>query len=164
MGETRDLDLQYNPAREEREWIVQRIGWAGMGIAVITALMGLTGAGPLSKKHEGTIGGPIYVEYQCFARYQAASEIKVFCRPGAVEEFELTLERGFIDRVQMDEISPRPEEVRTLGDRYAYRFKRGEGDEHLVTFRMKGEKFGRASSRLTLDNKEGVEIRPFYWP
>jgi hypothetical protein len=159
-----DLDLQYDPAYEEREWIAQRIGWAFMGSIAIAGLIGLLGHGPLSKKTEGKIGDRLHVKYQRFARYQAPSEVKVYCRPGGKEQFEIGFERGFIERSEIKEISPEPEETRSDGEQYVYRFKRGEGEEHLVTFRMEGNQFGKASSKVTLDGGASVKLQIFFWP
>ena len=167
MGKTKrvgDLDLDYDPAHEEREWIVQRIGWALMALAAIAALIGLLGPGPLSKKREGKAGDALYVEYHRFARYQAPADLKIFCRPEGQDEFQLSFDRSFIEGAEVKEISPEPEESRTEGARYAYKFKRGKGEEHLVTFRIEGGKFGRASSKVTLDGKQTVNIRLFLWP
>jgi hypothetical protein len=167
MGKSRrigDLELPFDPAHEEREWVVQRVGWVLMGLIVVAALLGLLGPGPLSKRHEGKVGDALYVEYQRFGRYQAPAELKVFCRPERREQFELTFDRNFIERSEIKEISPEPEETSAEGDRYTYRFKRGEGEEHLVTFRIEAGKFGRASSKITLDQSKSVNIRLFYWP
>ena len=159
-----DLDLHYDPAHEEREWIVQRIGWGLMALIAIAALMGLLGPGPLSRKTAGKVGDRLHVEYQRFGRHQAPSQLKVYCRPEGEEHFELSLERRFIEASEIKAISPEPEEARTEGDRYVYRFKRGEGEEHLVTFRIHGEQFGKASSKVTLDRGASVNIQIFYWP
>ena len=159
-----DLDLKYDPAHEEREWITQRIGWTLMALLALAALIGLLGPGPLSDKTEGKIGGPLRVEYQRFGRYQAPAELKIYCRPKGREHFELSFDRAFIQVSEIKEISPKPDETRTDGDRYVYQFRKGDAEEHLVTFRMHGEKFGKATSNLTLDGQESVHIQIFYWP
>jgi len=158
------LDLQYDPAYEEREWKAQRIAWTLMGLAVIATLAGFLGVGPFSKKHAGKVGNALYVEYQRFGRYHAPTELKVFCRPERKEQFELSFDRAFIEATEIKEISPEPEETSTEGDRYVYRFRQGEGEEHLITFRIEAAQFGGARSKVTLDGKASVAIRLFYWP
>jgi hypothetical protein len=159
-----DLDLAYDPVHEEREWCVQRIGWALIGLAILAAIIGVLGPGPLSKKREGKMGAALFVEYQRFARYQAPGEFKVLCRPEGKEQFRLSLDRTFIEQTEIKEISPEPFETSAAGDTYVYFFKLGQGEEQLVTIRFESKRFGRVNSRVTLDEKETVEVRQFYWP
>jgi hypothetical protein len=167
VGRTRrigDLDLNYDPAHEEREWIVQRIGWGLMIATGGAALAGLLGPGPLSRREEGKVGEALYVEYQRFGRCQAPAELKIFCRPKGQKEFALSFDRPFIEGNEIIEISPEPLEASAKGDRYVYRFSGDEGQEQLVVFRLEAAKFGRARSKVTLDGTATVNLRFFYWP
>jgi hypothetical protein len=159
------LELQSDPTYEEREWIAQRIGWVVMCVLALASLAGVLGPGPLSEREEGHEGAALHVKYQRFGRYQAPAKIQIFCRPGgAAEQFELSLAREFVEAIEITEISPEPEEVSTKGKYYLYRFKRADGDDHLVTFRLKAEKFGAVQSEVTLDTKDSVRMRMFFWP
>lgn len=165
MGQTNrtpDLNLQSDPTHEEREWIVQRVGWALMFLLILAVLGGGFGSGPLSEKAEGKEG--FHVKYQRFGRYQAPAKIQFFCQLSPADHFALKLDRDFIEAIEITEISPEPEQVITEGKHYVYEFKQGDGDPHLVTFRLKAEKFGRSQSSVTLDNKATVQIRMFFWP
>ena len=166
MGKLRkfdELEVEFDPEHEKREWIVQRFGWATMGILVIATLIGLLGSGPLSDATAGKPGDRLRIEYHRFGRYQAPGELRVYCRPDG-KDFELSFDRGFFEKSEVSEISPEPEEMRTEGDKYVYRFRSGEGEEHLVTFRFEAAQFGKAKSKVTLDRSEKREIQTFYWP
>ena len=156
------MDLKYDPAHEEREWFVQRVCWGLMALAVIAALVGFLGSGPISRKTSG--GETLRVKYQRFGRYQAPAELKIYCRPEAGERFELSFDRAFIESSEIEEISPEPEKTRSEGDRYVYMFQKGEGGEHLVTFRIKGERFGKQTAKVMLNGTQSVNIQTFYWP
>lgn len=168
MGKSRrvaDLDIDFDSAHEEREWVAQRVAWVLMFCAVIAGLVGLLGPGLLGETHQGKPGDPLYVEYQRFCRHQAPAELKVFCRPGGSRrEFELALDRNFFESAGIEEISPEPVETRSDGDRYVFRFTRGAGNEHLVRIRFEPSAFGRRTTKLKLDESATVIIRFFYWP
>lgn len=158
-----DLEAGYDPGHEEREWIVQRIGWAVMALLIAAALAGLLGPGPLSKRHAGKMGSPLHVEYQRFGRYQAPGELRVYCRPEG-EQFRITVDRGFIQNSEITRIMPEPIETILELDAQSFVFRREGVDDHLVTFRFESQQFGQATTRIILDKKESVEIRQFYWP
>jgi hypothetical protein len=57
-----ETDLEF----QRRVWRVPRVGWLIIGAAVVAALLGLFGTGPLSRA--STDGGGLTVEYDRFAR------------------------------------------------------------------------------------------------
>ena len=168
MGKLRqvgELEIDFDPAHEKREWIVQRISWAVMGVLVIATLIGLVGPGPLSKVKAGKPGDRLRIEFHRFGRYQAPAELRVYCRPeGKNQDFELSFDRAFLEGNEISEILPEPEETRTDGGKYVFQFRSGEAEEHLVTLRFKASQFGSAKSKVTLDGSESIEIQTFNWP
>lgn len=166
MGEPRrfgDLEVGYDPKHEEREWRVHRAGWAIMALAAVAALAGLLGPGPLSNVRAGKESDVLYVEYQRFGRYQAPADFKIFCRPDG-EQFRISLDRGFIEHAEIKEISPEPLEVTLEPDAQNFVFKAAEQGRQLVTIRFESQQFGRSKAAISLDGKETLEIRQFFWP
>ena len=159
-----DLEVTYDPAHEEREWIVQRIGWAVMLLLAAAALAGLLGPGPLSDVAAGQIGSPLRVEYERFVRYQAPGELRFYCRPEGKDKFQLSFDRAFIEATEIKEISPEPLETSAHGEKYSYTFRRTGGEEQLVTFRIEGDQFGKTKTEVQLEEGAKVELRQFYWP
>jgi hypothetical protein len=157
-----DLELKYDPAHEEREWIAQRVTWAIMLLLCLAALCGLFGAGLLSHVQKGSIRSPLYVEYDRAVRYRGPSELRVFVRPKG-DRFSLKFDRTYVASLQVEQITPEPIESFAAGSQYGYTFK-SSGDEQMILFRFESGGFGKTSSKLTLDESESVEIKQFSWP
>jgi hypothetical protein len=166
MGKPRrfgDLEIGYDPAHEEREWIGQRTGWGLMACVSAAAILGLAGGGPLSRMKSGSVAAPLQVEYQRYVRHGAPATLKVYVNSAARQNFSLGFERSYIERFKVEEVMPQPLETRLAGQHCLFRFA-GSGERQLVTFRFEPEQLGSASTRLMLDEENGIEITQFCLP
>lgn len=75
------LQLHEDLAHERREWKLQRVGWALMALALLAAVLGLFGHGPLSETASASADGALTVRHQRFERYQAPSEYDIGALP-----------------------------------------------------------------------------------
>lgn len=167
MGKPRafgDLEVGYNPGHERREWRLQRIGWSGMALAAVAALAGLLGPGPLSNAQAGSEHSPLRAEYQRFGRYQAPAELRLFCRPPKAGEFEISIDRSFLESAEIQEISPEPKTWIAGGERAVLSFDAEGTGRQLVTLRFQSRTFGTRRCRIALNDANEIELQQFFWP
>ena len=101
-NQKRDLELVQDLALEEREWTIQRIGWLLMALVVVSALLGLFGAGPLSSRVIASRDGRFKLEYDRFERYQSPSRLLVQLRANGQAKARIWLSRNFIESVKVE--------------------------------------------------------------
>ena len=168
MGEEKrsgELELKSDLAHERREWRVQRVGWLLLALFCGSALAGLLGPGPLSKQQAGKVGSDLYIEYDRFIRKQSPYGLKVFCRPDTTrDEFTITLDRGFVENVEIKGIQPEPSETTAGTTEYHFRFKRSGEGEQLVIFHFEPDAFGTIETSVKLGDKASHQIKQFVWP
>ena len=168
MGEGKhagELELKSDLAHERREWRVQRVGWLLLALFCGCALAGLLGPGPLSKQHTGKVGSELYLEYDRYIRKQSPYGLKVFSRPDATrDQFTITLDRAFIENVEVKGIQPEPTDTTAAANEYQFHFKRSGEGEQLVVFHFEPDSFGRIETSVKLDDKASHKIKQFVWP
>ena len=118
-----DLQVAQDPVFQRREWRVQRVGRVVMALLVAGGLLGLFGAGPLSR---ATATGPagLRVEYGRFERVQAPTALRIHVHPQAVSagRAEVWLDREYLDGSLILDVEPPPAAVAVAGDRLVYAF------------------------------------------
>jgi hypothetical protein len=154
-----DLEFQY------RQWRVQRIGWVLMAVIALLAIAGFMGPGPLSRATAKTADGKLLVRYQRFARYQAPATLQFEFPTGATRSARLWLSRDYMERVQVEAITPAPETVSTAQDWLGYVFPLNEPGERLVVkFSVEMEQFGWQELRVRLEDGQSVVVKQFVFP
>ena len=113
-------DIHEDMPTQEREWRVQRAGWAFMAAIVVAALVGLLGNGPLNERTLTSANGGLQVTYQRFRRLQTPGtlNLKVTPQPGA-GQVQVSLNDAYLDAVYVQSVTPEPASV--AGGRYARR-------------------------------------------
>jgi len=84
---------------QRRVWRVQRIGWLGMALFVLAALLGLMGrGGPLAEAETTTPDGALRIRYERMQRLGSPTTLRIGARADAVEEgaIALQLDRAFL--------------------------------------------------------------------
>ncbi|MDP9365344.1 MAG: hypothetical protein M3Q10_14155 [Chloroflexota bacterium] len=158
-----DQDLGF----QRREWALQRLGWLAMGAAILAALLGLTGRGPLSRATAGADGGALRLEYQRFERLQAPTTLRVLLGAGATGDgqAEVWLAREYLEAVEIEQIEPEPQESRAGTDRTTYVVAVDQAAEPVaVTFHLRHETFGRRSGRIGLPDGTAVDFTQVVYP
>jgi hypothetical protein len=152
------LEIDEDPAFVRRSWIVQRLGWTGMGLVVVLALAGLLGSGPLSRRTT-QLAGLLRVEYQRFARYEAAQTIAIRLEPAATHtgEVRVWVDRRFLDDSKIDAITPTPVRAEAGPDRLVYVFAvTPPGAPTTLTLILQAEQIGLTSGRIGLVGAAGA--------
>lgn len=166
MEQIGELQVGQDLKFEKRWWKIERTGWAVIGLLLLAALLGFLGPGPLTKKTAGTRGGPLWLEYHRFARYQAPVDWRIELGPqGTNKEIRLWVDRSYIEAVHMEDIQPQPESVDMAGARFVYTFKAADLSTNTkVLFHFKPNKFGKAPARLGLEGGPEIAFTHFFYP
>jgi hypothetical protein len=86
VGEGGGLQIEQDLEYQQRAWTVQRVGRVMMALAVLAALAGLLGPGPLSRASAGATGDPLRLEYERFLRFQTPTSPSIELSPTAARE------------------------------------------------------------------------------
>ncbi|HEV2128712.1 MAG TPA: hypothetical protein VGR22_08850, partial [Thermomicrobiales bacterium] len=84
-----DLEVDEDIEFQEREWKVQRVGWALMLVVIVLALVGLFGTGPLSAVEREADDGTLVLEYQRFVRHGGRTTFSIAAAGSQAENGEI---------------------------------------------------------------------------
>jgi hypothetical protein len=150
-----ETDLKF----QRRVWRAQRIGWLVIGAAILAALLGLFGTGPLSRA--STDGGGLRVEYDRFARREQPMRLRLVL-PESKLDAQVSLARDYLEGLRVEQVVPEPKEVEVVGRWLVYHFS-GPGPL-AVTFDVQPIAFGRLAGLAEISPGEGVSFQQFIYP
>ena len=156
-------DLQF----QEREWVIQRLGWTAMVVVIILALLGVFGTGPFSATTAGEADGPLSVAYQRFLRQDSSTTVTI--RTGSdhitTNKVEVWLDADYLASVEVERISPQPNEVREGEDRLTYVFAIEDMTQPFeVRFSLRPQHIGRLSGEAGVIDGPSMEFDQFSYP
>ena len=104
------LEVDADRPLQEKFWFWQRVGWMGMLLLVIAAVVGLTGnSGPLSS---GKVeAGTSTVDYPRISRWRAADSLSVSFGDTAGTTGTILLPQEFLHAFTIDMVTPQPTRV-----------------------------------------------------
>ena len=149
-GEQRpgDLEIKQDLRFQRRMWALQRIGWAVMALIVLVGLVGVFGAGPLSSATAGKEEAPLFVEeYERFARFMLPTTLRVRLDPMGQGEAHLWLDRGYLESVRPQTVTPEPDSVEAGPDGFTYVFKVNDPNRPTVAPSISSRR-GSAASKV----------------
>ncbi|MDQ3657829.1 MAG: hypothetical protein M3457_22490 [Chloroflexota bacterium] len=166
MKRVGDLEIDQDVGFEQRQWKIQRAGWVVMALIVVAALSGVFGSGPLSAATAGD-EETLVVHYQRFVRHQGQGELVVKVGPNQASagevEFWITME--YLGEIDLQGISPEPDEVRSAGDRQVFVFLVDDPAQPLeVTITYFPNGLGRVSGAAGLLDGASVSFTQFGYP
>jgi len=163
----RSIDVDEDIAWQRRTWMIQRLGWLGMGGLVLAALTGVFGHGPVSWQQASDPAGLVRVEYERFERQLSEHTLKVDIAPGAATggAVALRLNGAFLDATEMKEIVPRPQEERSAGRDVEYVFPVARPDQPAtVRFVLKLKEARTIQAEIGLAGREPARFTQFVYP
>jgi hypothetical protein len=162
-----DLEIEQDLDFERQSWTIERVGWVAMAMVGLAALAGLLGPGPLSETTAGVQGGPLWLEYSRFGRFRAPLTLRVHLGPNADQQgpVRVWLSREYLEAVQIEQVSPQPQQVEAGLERITYVFAVSEPSRSIVaTFALKTARFGRQRGCVGIGDDPILCFRQFIYP
>lgn len=156
-----DQDLEF----ERRQWTFQRAAWVVMALILLMAFVGLLGGGPLSQAKQTS--GPLALQYDRLSRERAPSELQLQVAAGTASDGEIaiSLNDGFLDKVDVERVVPEPAEMEAAVGRVIYRFAVADPDQFTtIVFHVQPDEPGVAQGRLGLIAGEEITFSQLIYP
>lgn len=131
----------------ERQWRVQRIGWAVMAALLLAALAGLMGNGPLARAEAAS--SSLRLAYQRVERLGARTSIEwELMDSGSRRDLALWLNREYLEAFEITGIVPESSEdvVDERGTTFLFAGGPSAGRRH-ITFYLEPRHTGRVAGR-----------------
>lgn len=163
MGDYGDKKLG-DLTHERAVWKVEHWGWALFGLVLLSALIGVFGEGPLARAKAQN--SQLVVEYDRLVRYQAPAHLKIHIRAAVASSMPaLWIGHEFLDRVDVERISPEPERVKMAKDGLIYIFDMAQTNESAkVTIDFKPDGYGNTRVAMGLLDRPQLQFTQFFYP
>lgn len=133
-----------------------------MAMLISGALLGLFSNGPLSRADQSA--GSLRVEYERFLRNQAPAEYRVEVM-SANSAGRLSLNKGFVDAVKLEQIVPRPNRIDGAPKRIVLHFDVAQDTAStVVIIRFQPQAIGRLQTSIGVPGQPTVNITQFVYP
>jgi hypothetical protein len=158
-----NLQIEEDESFQRREWLMERVGWAGLVVFVLAAAAGAFGGGPLSSTQTSDGGGLLTVHYERFVRFSAVTEFVVrTARTANATETTVFVEQSYLQHFEVASVLPTPVRVEQHGSHVAFVFSSVAGDaDHELVFRLKPIRAGRLVGTFGVSKSNGVPVRQF---
>ncbi|MDQ3686674.1 MAG: hypothetical protein M3430_13905 [Acidobacteriota bacterium] len=164
---TGNLEVAQDLEFQRRSWTFQRMGWIVMTLVIVAALLGLFGTGPLSSASVGGEDAPLRMEYSRFARWTAPTTLRVHVGAGNRSEGKarVWLSRDYLEKFQVEGVTPEPESVEAWADRHVYFFNAPDSNRPAtVTFHLKAQHIGALSGQVGSADEQPIGFGQFIYP
>jgi hypothetical protein len=162
-----DLEIDQDLKMQHRIWKVQRIGWGVMALVVFAMLLGLTGRGPLSHATAGSVGSPLHLEYERFARCEAPMDLHIHLAPGVAHDGKarLWISREYLEALAVEQISPEQEKMQVYADRHVFEFDLPDAQQAAtIVLKLRPQKIGTVAGRVGIENGSTLSFQHFIYP
>ncbi len=152
---------------QEREWRLQPIGWALIWLLILAALLGGFGKGVLANAEASDPTGALTAKYARLERYRSPTTIEAIIGPEHAKAGKITLalDRDFVYAVDLTNIEPEPDAVKSDKDRILYEFEvTGEAQSAHIFINYEYGTIGPVRAHLGLDGGPALELKTFVYP
>jgi hypothetical protein len=166
-GNQRGLELDQDMPFQERAWRAERIAWIVLTLIVVAALIGLFGTGPLSSTTAGNAESGLTASYERFVRHDGQSSLELQVSPDQASEgqVEVWLSAGYLEDIELQQLSPQPDEVRTDGERDIFVFLVDDPASPIsITLLFRPDTMGRISGDIGVVDGPTVSVRHISLP
>lgn len=165
-GSDRGLELDQDMPYQERAWRVERVAWVVLSLIIVAALVGVFGTGPLSSTTAGDEQTGLSAGYERFVRHDGRSSLELSISPDHASDghVEVWLSAGYLSDIQIENISPQPDEVRTSGERDIFVFLTDNPSSMTVTFHFRPNSIGAISGDIGIVDGPTVSVRHISFP
>jgi hypothetical protein len=167
MVESREhtIQIEQDLAYQRKAWKVERVGWVVMTLLVVGALLGVFGAGLLSRGQRSDGSGRLSLSYDRLARHEASSVLTLEVGDPVTEGLlEVSIDRGFLAGVELEQLLPEPDHARAAGDRVVLSFRtEPQTRPSVITFFFRPVEIGRRHARLSVAGVPGSGVEFVQW-
>jgi hypothetical protein len=160
------LEIEEDPDHEQREWLLQRIGWALVGGLLLAGMLGLFGGGPLT---HATLRHPqagLQVSYDRYIRRNASTSLRVIVEPeadGRTARFWIS--RSYLEHFNVASVMLEPERTEHSQDRVIFHVPMQQPSlAASVTFQMEADEIGRVEGRIGTSGGRSLPIEQVVYP
>jgi hypothetical protein len=143
-------ELELVPPPNAATWRRERIGWVVLAAALVAALLGVFGGGPLSRAEVSA--GALRLAYDRFVRVSSPTTLRLTLPPptGSDREAVVFLDAAYVARVRLQSVVPQPKRSVTRPGSVEFVFEVvSVGSPATAWFHLTVEKSGWSSGRLT---------------
>lgn len=157
-----ELQLDEDLAFQERQWRVERLGWALLAALLLVAALGLFGGGWVGTRRSA---GGLEVSAPRFAHRTASQQLSVSFPASGEREVELRVDRSITRKLRVDRILPAPTVERLEPDATVFVFSTRPGSGRLaVTFHLAGTSMGVVSGKVAVRGEPPVRLWQLLYP
>lgn len=164
---SRGLQLNEDRAFQERQWRFQRVGSLLLAAIVVLGLLGLFGTGPLSSTTAGSTDVGLRLAYERFVRHDGQTSVEINVSPGLASDgqVEIWVSNTCLDGVDIERISPEPDQIRSEDDRLVYVFPTANADTPIsVTFSLRPDALWRLSGEIGITGGPSLSFNQVSYP
>jgi hypothetical protein len=162
----KEIDVETDKAFQKKDWRAERIMWSFMLLFVLAGISGLFGRGGLSDAKAGSEAEKITVKYERFLRYhtQDRLDISLFDIPKHDTNFRLEIDKAYIDKIQLEDIHPTPQNTLLTANGIAFIFENKMAGKAKVIFYLKPDRIGNVNTAIKFNNNHVINISQFIYP
>lgn len=167
MGRVGDLEIDQDLEFQEREWRVERVGWALLAGVVVLAAFGVFGHGPVSWTKVSSGDGSLEVSFERFGR-RGGSQALVVSAPASEARrgvWDVEISRSYVDAMDIDAVTPEAEAVEAVDGAVRYSFSQGSPDADLdARLSLTPRAMGPRRGEVRVSGGEPVGVHHFLFP
>lgn len=162
------LQILSDERHQRHEWLLERTGFAAIGLILAAALAGLAGGGPLSRAVVRQ--GPLTLEYDRFVRTHGTERLVVEIAPESARDgrVRLWLDRAFAEGLEIEAMDVEPLAAEVEGGRLVWVFAApaapGNGRPLRLGLRFRPDFIGGRAGSVGLDGGPALSFRQFAFP
>jgi hypothetical protein len=157
-----ELEIDHDEGLLERSAALQHAAWLGMLAVVLAAALGVFGSGPLSRASGQAAG--LSLDYERFERCQRTGVLTVSLAPTGAAEAMVAIDRGWLDHVRIESVSPEPRGASMEPDRAVWHFASSASAPTVATFHYVAERAGPVSGSIARDGGGRIDFTQWLWP
>lgn len=163
-----DLRSRSFPVHEDmplqiKVWKVERIGWYLLFLIMLVALLGLFGAGPLSKAEAVSPNGDLRIQYDRFDRNGASNEMVVKAKADEQGKVWLVIDGALLQRFTIEGIQPEPASAEGFRDGMRLELEPDSEGWATAYFALRATGIGPVRTSIS-SGDQSVEVGQFIYP
>lgn len=161
-GTNGGLELDQDMPFQERAWRAERVSWVVLSLITVLALLGIFGTGPLASTTAGTEENGLTASYERFVRHDGRSSLELRIAPDQASEgqVEVWFSATYLEDIQIEQVSPEPDEIHLAGDRQVYVFLTDDPASTMtVNVIFRPDSIGRISGDIGIVDGPTVPVR-----